>query len=164
MKRKILIILGIILLLAIPLVVLFTLKMTGKRFANGIYYAVDCEEYPDAYLVVKGKTLQFYNIDLNAEYGQEQLDDIYEAHNNENLLFRIEISDEELLERADLNNIFVNNPYEYNPEKCYKEGTFIYYYPFMTYSNLMRLDIVYDSWNKTIKIMNYQLQITFKKN
>lgn len=150
-------------MLAIPIVIFFTLKITGKRFANGTYYAVDCEEYPDAYVVVKGETIQFYNIDLNTTYSQKQLDDIYEAHNNENLLFRIEISEAELLERADLNNIFVNNPYEYNSEKCYKEGTFIYYYPFMTYSNLMGLDIVYDSWNKIIKIDNYQLKITFKK-
>ena len=163
MKKKTLIIIGIILLIAIPFAVNLMLKMNSKKMANGKYYVVDCEEYPDAYMVVKGETLQFYNIDLNAIYQGEQLNRLYKGNDNENISFKIEVTDEELLEMSDLNNMFVNNPYKYDPEKVWKDGTFVYYYRCVTDRYWFGLHLLYDSWNKTITVNNSQQQITFKK-
>ncbi|MBD5158150.1 MAG: hypothetical protein HDT13_11035 [Butyrivibrio sp.] len=163
MKSKTLIIIGIIILIVTPFAVNFMLKINSDKMANGIYYAVDFEEYPDAYAVVKGETIQFYNIDLNAIYREEQLNRVYQVHNNENLSFQIEVTEEELLEMSDLNNIFVNNPYQYDLGNGWKEGTFVFYYPCISDRYWFGLHLLYDSWNKTIKINNSQLQITFKK-
>ena len=163
MKKKILIIIGIILLIAIPIAVNFLLKVNAKRMANGTYYAVNCEKYPDAYVVVKGETIQFYNIDLNATYRKDQLDSIYMKQNNENLSFDTGLTDEELLELSDLNNMFVNNPYEYDFDNGWKEGTFVYLLRCDGYERLFGLYLLYDSWNKTITINNDQLKITFEK-
>ena len=163
MKKKILFIIAIIVLITIPTVIFFTLKINGKSMSNGTYYAVNCEEYPDAYVVVKGETIQFYNIDLNAIYREDQLNSVYMKQNNENLSFNTGLTDEELLELSDLNNMFVNNPYKYDSEDRWKEGTYIYYYRCLSYGNWFGLHLLYDSWNKTITINNYQLKITFEK-
>ena len=163
MKKKILIAVGIIVLIALPIAVDFLLKIYSNGMANGIYYAVDCEEYPDAYVVVKGETIQFYNIDLNAIYRQEELDDLYKAHNNEKLSFKIDVTEEELLEMSDLNNKFVNNPYKYDPEKGWKDGTFVFLYRCMDDRDWFGLHLLYDSWNRTVTINHYLLKITFKK-
>ncbi|MBD5158139.1 MAG: hypothetical protein HDT13_10980 [Butyrivibrio sp.] len=163
MKKRILIIIIVVLLIVLPIAVNFLFKINSNRMANGTYYAVNCEEYPDAYVVVKGETIQFYNIDLNSIYREDQLNSIYEDHNNENLSFRIEVTDEELLEMSDLNNMFVNNPYKYDPEKGWKDGTFVFYYRCLSEKYWFGLGLLYNSWDRTIKITNYQLQITFKK-
>ena len=163
MKKKILFIIAIIVLITIPTVIFFTLKINAKRMASGTYYAVNCEEYPDAYVVVKGETIQFYNIDLNAIYREDQLNSVYMKQNNENLSFNTGLTDEELLELSDLNNMFVNNPYKYDFKDGWKEGTFVYLLRCDGYERLFGLYLLYDSWNKTITINNYQLQITFKK-
>ena len=163
MKRKTLIIIGIIVIIAIPFAINFILKINSAKIVNGTYYAVDCEEYPDAYAVVKGETIQFYNIDLNAIYREEQLNGVYKAHNNENLSFKIDVTEEELLELSDLNDMFVNNPCEYDLGKGWKDGTFVYVFRCVRYNGWFGLYFLYDSWNRTLKINNSQLQITFKK-
>ena len=163
MKKKTLIIIGIILLITIPLAVNFLLKINTKKITDGTYYAVNCEEYPDAYVVVKGDTLQFYNIDLNAIYQKDQLNSVYKAHNNENLSFRIDVTEEELLKLSDLNDMFVNNSCKYDLSKGWKNGTFVYSFRCVTYHDWFGLYFLYDTWNRTITINNYQLQITFKR-
>lgn len=163
MKKKTLIIIGIILLIAIPFAVNFILKINSSKMRNGTYYAVDCEEYPDAYVVVKGETLQFYNIDLNAIYQEEQLNGVYKAHNNENLSSRIDVTEEELLKLSDLNDMFVKNPCAYDMSKGWKDGTFVHVFRCVRYQGWFGLYFIYDSWKGTIKINNSQQQITFKK-
>lgn len=163
MKKKTLIIIGIILLIAIPFGVNFLLKMNAKKMTDGRYYAVDCEEFPEAYVIVKGNTIQFYNIDLNSVYREEQLDSVYKKQDNENMNFNTGLSDEKLFELSDLNDMFVNNKYEYDIDNGWKKGTFTYLFRCMGYGNWFGLSLSYDAWNRTITINNYQLQITFKR-
>ncbi|MGN0374023.1 MAG: hypothetical protein ACI4EN_00865 [Butyrivibrio sp.] len=163
MKKRIFIILGAVILIAFPAVLYFSINIMGKNMSDGTYYVTDCEEFPEAYIVVKNGTLQFYNIDLNKIYREEQFNSIYDMQSNENLQFDTGYNREELWEMSDLNKMYVDNFYTYDEDRISKDGTFSYIYNCKTTGNLFGLFLKYDSWNKTIKINNYQMQILFKK-
>ena len=64
---------------------------------------------------------------------------------------------------SDLNNIFCDNAYKYDLDKTHKQGTFVYWYSCMGEQELFGLQIIYDSWEETLKINNYQMEILFEK-
>ena len=137
------------LLIAVLVIVLrFTQKQT-KGIADGKYMVVDCPEYPDAYIIVKNNSIRIYNIDVNAIYRNKESG--------------IVLTDEEIEELSDLNKMFVENAYKVDVEKGTKEGTYAYVYSCLSKGNYFGLHFVYDSYNKTIKINNYQKEIVFKK-
>lgn len=162
MKRKYIIsIITVFLLVAVMIVIL---KFTRKQFngiADGKYRVVDCPEYPDAYIQVKDNSIQIYNLDINSIYRLEQIEEISKMRENEEI--GIFLSDEEIEELSDLNRMFVENSYEVDINKGYKNGTYSYVYKCQCKGNYFGLIFIYDSYEKTIKINNYQKKIVFKK-
>lgn len=149
------------LLIAVLVIVLrFTQKQTNG-IADGKYMVVDCPEYPDAYIIVKNNSIRIYNIDVNAIYRNEQVESIKKICEDKES--GIVLTDEEIEELSDLNKMFVENSYKVDVEKGTKEGTYSYVYSCLSKGNYFGLHFLYDSYNKTIKINNYQKEIVFKK-
>lgn len=163
MKKKILLVAAFILIILLPIVINLILKTSNSDITEGTYYAVDCEAFPDAYIEVKGQTIQFYNIDLNEIYGDSQFDVIYQAQIREENPFDTGFTIEELKQMSDLNSAFCENSYTYNADKVQKQGTFVFWYPCMTEGQLFGIQLLYDSWEDTLKINNYQMNILFEK-
>lgn len=162
MKKKFFIIgiVAIVLAAILILVLKFTRKQTNG-FADGKYVITDCPEYPDAYIKVKNNTIQIFNLDVNSIYRAEQVENTKKMCANEEL--GIYLTDQEIEELSDLNRMFVDNPYKVDLDKGHKDGTYSYVFPCYCKGNYFGLIFIYDSYNKTIKINNYQKKIVFKK-
>lgn len=159
--KKIIYSIVVILLIVVLVVVLKFTKKQPKGIANGTYYVVNCPEYSDAYINVKNNTIQIYNLDVNSIYREEQVNKIKKICSNKE--FGISLTDKEIEELSDLNKMFVDNPYEIDWDKCYKDGTYSYVCQCYCKGNYFGLIFIYDSYNKTVKINNYQKKIVFKK-
>lgn len=149
------------LLIAVLVIVLRFTKKQTTGIADGKYMVVDCPEYPDAYIIVKNNSIRIYNIDVNAIYRNEQVESIKKICEDKES--GIVLTGEEIEELSDLNKMFVENAYKVDVEKGTKEGTYSYVYSCLSKGNYFGLHFVYDSYNKTIKINNYQKEIVFKK-
>lgn len=162
MKKKYFIygLVAIILIAILVLVLKFT-RIQDNGIADGKYVITDCPEYPDAYIKVKNNTIQIFNLDVNSIYRAEQVENIKKMCANKDL--GIYLTDQEIEELSDLNRMFVDNPYKVDLDKGNKDGTYSYVYPCHCKGNYFGLIFVYDSYNKTIKINNYQKKIVFKK-
>ncbi len=159
MKKKVLITIGVILIVLLPIIIYFLVSSSSEKIANGKYYVVQCEEYPDAYAVVQDGTIRFHNIDLNKIYQKEQVDTYCKLNK---LSSSSELSEEAVI-MSDLNYIFSDNAYQLDEDKVIKKGTFEYWYPCNVNDSVFGLQIIYNSWDKTIRINNYQMAITFEK-
>lgn len=104
---------------------------------DGKYMAVDCPEYPDAYIIVKNNSIQIYNIDVNAIYRNEQVEAIRKICEDKES--GIALTDEEIEELSDLNKMFVENSYKVDVEKETKEGTYSYVYSCLSKGNYFGL-------------------------
>lgn len=162
MKKKIIFIVAAVLIIAIPVLILNFVKRTNKGgLENGKYKVTDCKEFPDACIIVKGNTIQLENIDLNSIYREGQLEQIMKIQHEG--IADLGYSDVELEEMSDLNKIFIENKFTFDERDITKDGTYTYLYRCYCDGNLFGLYFLYDSWNKTIKINNYQKEITFAK-
>ena len=138
----------------------------GGKIAQGKYKVDNLEDYPDACIEVKGNTVQFYSIDLNALY-REGLLKIY-THMVE-LTPDLAIPEEELTIVSDLNDHFVYHPYEITYYEDDKRGTFEYLYFCPVQNSVFVLFLKYDSFHKTITVSSlkegniYSPQIIFRK-
>lgn len=145
------------------LLVIMIAKVGGAEIADGIYRVADCEAYPDAYIEVKGNTLQFYNIDLNEIYQEAQMV-TYEKMKESGVEFNM--TEEQLIQISDLNLLLVSNAYEIDYdslEEDNKTGTFQYVYFCYGEGNLFGLVLEYDSLHKTIQINSSVLQLEFER-
>ncbi len=163
MKKKMKLIIALIVIAVIPIAIVLYLKLGNGNISDGTYHIVGNGEFPDAYIVVKGKTIQLYNIDLNSYWRQKQYDRIVKMQNSEALGFSTGLSDEQLWAAADLNAMFVDNSYEYDPDLQKKTGTYEYEYPCLSTGNLFGVFLTYDSWNKTICVENMGIQLNFER-
>lgn len=165
MKKKIITILLLIVIAIAVLVavIVFSVSNNGE-LASGTYHITDFEEYQDAYIEVKDNALQFYNIDLNAIYQKEQMDEY-----NKLISKRPDFAlpEDELEKSSDLNLLLVDNPYYFDYEWVgdAKSGTFEYTYFLYSGNNYMGfgLVILYDSFHKTIHVNNAIREMTFQK-
>ena len=147
--KKIIISVIIVILLAVTLTANY---IGGAEFTEGKYKIQDFAEYPDAYIEAKGNTIQFYNIDLNAEYRKALTKG-----------FPVKLDEEGIKKASDFNARFVDEPFELDFSDS-KTGTFTYtHYCLDDESEMFRLIIIYDSLHKTIKINNAEQEILFKK-
>lgn len=163
MKKRILLVIGLILLITFPITICVIFRVSDSDMADGTYHVVDCETYPNAYIIVKGQTVQFYNIDLNATYGDSQFEEVYWMQTRKEAPIDTGYTIEELKQMADLNVAFCENSYNYSKVNVHKQGTFTYWYPCRTDAQFFGLQLIYNSWDRTIKINNYQMNILFKK-
>lgn len=132
----------------------------GKEITEGTYRIKGYKSYPNAYIEVKGNTVQFHNIDLNAIYREYQLESYKKVLESNT---EVSITEEELEQISDLNELLVENPYEVDYDTDSKSGTFTYIY--FCYANGYPFGVVlkYDSFHKTLKINNAVQKIVFEK-
>ena len=74
MKKGIKILIISIIVIALLSAAIFISRSGGSEISEGTYYIENCEAYPDAYITVNNNEIQFHNIDLNALYREEQLE------------------------------------------------------------------------------------------
>ena len=158
--KKFIVSLVIVLLAAIPVVVFFLTRGGGSDIAEGKYVLVNDTRFPDAYAVVKGKTIQFFNIDLNAYY-QENMIEMYRRVEKNRTEAYTPLSDEELFRLTDLNSDFVDNAISFSDVQAQKVGTKQYNYTFI--HEPFGIIIRYDSAQKTITMMQDGVNIQFQK-
>lgn len=138
-------------------------NITSGQIAEGTYRVRNCSEFPDAYFVVKDNEIQFYNIDLNKLYREEQLKDFkgWIEHG-----IGVNMTEEQIEKASDLNEMFVTNPWkiDYDIENN-KQGTFSYIYFCIVKDTRFGLILQYDSLHKTLQLNNADPQkvLVFKK-
>lgn len=152
MKKLSKTVIGLIVIVILTVTVIFALGAGGSGPADGTYRVTNCENYPDAYIVVdgKGKNMRFYNIDLNAIYRE---DDLANYNKMVEKGFPVVIEGEELERLSDLNEMFVSHTWTFEDE-LFKKGTFTYGVYCMGSENIFGLVLEYDSLHKTIQIMD----------
>lgn len=160
MKKKLIVLLIIVLLVVTPIIVYFLTRGGGSDIAEGKYAIVNDTRFPDAYAVVKGKTIQFFNIDLNAYY-QKTMTEIYRRAEKSRTEPYTPMSDEELFQLTDLNSDFVDKAISFSSIEADKVGTKQYNYVFIHAP--FGIVIRYDSAQKTITMMNEGINIKFQK-
>lgn len=163
MKKKLIIAIVVILLIALPVGLYFLLKLNSGKLAEGKYRIVGSEKYPDAYIEVKGSEFRVYNIDLNEYWRQTMYDKIVGLQNNPNVEFDSGYSEEELWNISDLNEVYVNKAYQYDPDQKEKIGTYTFEYACLYAGNLFGLYIDYDSWNQTIELCRFDTTLRFEQ-
>jgi len=160
MKKKLIVLLIIVLLVVTPIIVYFLTRGGGSDIAEGKYAIVNDTRFPDAYAVVKGKTIQFFNIDLNAYY-QETMIEAYRRVEKSRTEPYTPMSDGELFRLTDLNSDFVDNAISFSNIEADKVGTNQYNYDFIHAP--FGIIIRYDSARKTITTMHHGINIQFQK-
>lgn len=160
MKKKLIVLLIIVLLVVTPIIVYFLTRGGGSDIAEGKYAIVNDTRFPDAYAVVKGKTIQFFNIDLNAYY-QETMIEAYRRVEKSRKEAYTPMSDEELFQLSDLNSDFVDKAISFSGIEADKVGTNQYNYNFIHAP--FGIIIRYDSARKTITTMHHGINIQFQK-
>ena len=107
MKKKIIILIIIIALAAIGVGGYLILR-NARTIPEGKYMIKNYAEYPDAYAIVSGKTIQFFNIDFNEMYRERELYYVLTAQEERGVL-DTGYTKEELIELSDLNRLVVKN-------------------------------------------------------
>lgn len=164
MKKKFFKTIGIVVAILISMGGLGTLiffnYVGDGSYTEGKYIIQNCEEYPDAYIKVKGDTIQFFNIDLNALCQDKKMKDYYrsvEKGNTEPFL------EEDLARVSDYNRAFVDNQWTMKYDEYSKSGTFKYVDFCMIEDTLFGIVLHYDSFHKTIEVYYSGESIMFKK-
>lgn len=164
MKKKLKV--GIILVAAVALLAgTFLLSRRGDgTIADGTYRVTNSQVYPDACIVVRGDAIQFYSIDLNALYQEYQRENYKEW---EKRGVGAKLTDEEMEQFSDLNELFVSNAWtiDYELTVTSKVGTFTNAYFCKVKDTPFGLILQYDSLHRTIQINNPDPQniLVFKR-
>ena len=160
-KRKVVKYIAIISIALIILMISFMFRdVTSEKIAEGRYKIENFGLYPDAYITVKEDKIQFHNIDLNAIYQEQQLQDYSRVVeiNSQNKL-----ENDKLEEFSNLNKAMVENEYTMPYGEGDKTGTFSYLYFAYPGRNVFGLVIEYDALHKTIKINNEIQVLMFRR-
>ena len=164
MKKKIFKTVGIIFAILLAVGGLGTLiffnYVGDEKYTEGKYKIQNCEEYPDAYIEVKGDTIQFHNINLNDLCRALEMEDYQWSIERGN---REPFSEEDLARVSDFNRAFVDNPWTMKYDKDSKSGTFKYVDFCMIEDSLFGIVLHYDSFHKTIEVYYSGESIMFKK-
>ncbi|MBR4342878.1 MAG: hypothetical protein IKP88_09255 [Lachnospiraceae bacterium] len=149
--RKVIKITVIVVVFAVIGVVSYLLLSNGSGIAEGKYFIKNNSEFPNAYAIVSGKTIQFFNIDFNGMFREQQLSSILTAQEERGLL-DTGYTKEELIELSDINHLVVDQPYDFSKLKPLKQGTNEYSYFFAVEGNYFGLWVNYNTWDKVMKI------------
>lgn len=151
MKKGIRISIISIIVIGLLLAAIFISKSGGSKISEGTYYIENCEAYPNAYITVSNNEIQFHNIDLNALYRKEQLENYNKLVERGTIA---KLSDSVLNQVSDLNYLFVSNAWKINYDEVVmdKNGTFTYVYFCMVPDTYFGKVIQYDSLRKTIQL------------
>jgi len=151
MKKGIKILIISIIVIGLLSAAIFISQSGGSEISEGTYYIENCEAYPDAYITVNNNEIQFHNIDLNALYREEQLEN-YNRLVEQGTIAKL--SDSVLDQVSDLNYLFVSNAWQINYDEIVmdKNGTFTYVYFCMVPDTYFGKVIQYDSLRKTIQL------------
>lgn len=168
MKRNVKTLICFFTAIALALVILIIIIAVGNissgKIAEGTYRIRNCSEFPDAYIVVKGNKVQFYDIDLNKLYREKELESFkgWVEHG-----VGVEMTEKQIEKASDLNELFVTHPWEidYDIVGDNKDGTFTYIYFCIVKDTPFGLVLQYDSLHKTIQLNNSDPQkiFVFKK-
>lgn len=142
------------------LTVFYITYIGDEKFDSGTYKIVDCPEYPNACIKVENDSLQFFGIDLNKIYRENQVGQVKDAIDRG---FDINLTAEEIDKESDLNAVFGDNKYDISNCEGEESGTFKTLYYLLTNSNLFGLVLEYDAFHKTIHINNEIRELTFEK-
>ena len=164
MKKKILKTIGIVFAILLAIGGLGTLiffnYVGDEKYTEGKYKIQNCSEYPDAYIEVKGDTIQFHNIDLNKLYREKTI----EEYNKYVEMGSFEELPKEVFSRiSDYNRAFVDNPWVMEYYEDNKTGTFTYINYCMIEDDWFGIVLHYDSFNKSIRMVRHGESYTFKK-
>ena len=162
MKKKIIVLLIIVLLATVPVVVYLLTRGGGSDIAEGKYVIVNDTRFPDAYTVVKGKTIQCFNIDLNAYY-QDKMMKGYRRVEESRTWEYVPATEDELYRMTDVNSIMVSHALDYSNIRATKVGTRLFNYSFIIGDGPFGMVIRYDSAQKTITMMQDGVNIQFQK-
>ena len=164
MKKGIKILIISIIVIGLLSAAIFISRSGGSEISEGTYYIENCEAYPDAYITVNNNEIQFHNIDLNALYREEQLEN-YNRLVEQGTIAKL--SDSVLDQVSDLNYLFVSNAWQINYDEIVmdKNGTFTYVYFCMVPDTYFGKVIHYDSLRKTIQLNDEDLNkiLVFKE-
>lgn len=151
MKKTAKISIGIIGAIIILAVIIAISGIGGGKIADGTYRVTNCEAYPDAYIVVEGNKVQFYNIDLNALYRDKQRKE-FEGWMERGV--GANMTEEQIERVSDLNALFVSNAWEidYDLVDNNKQGTFTYVHFCIVKDARFGLVLQYDALHKTIQL------------
>lgn len=157
-------VLAIALAIVILIIIIAVGDISSGKIAEGTYRIKNCSEFPDAYIVVRGNKVQFYDIDLNKLYREEQLENFKRLVEHG---IGVEMTEKQIEKASDLNEMFVINSWEidYDLVGDNKDGTFTYIYFCMVKDTFFGLVLQYDSLHKTIQLNNSDPQkiLVFKK-
>ncbi len=134
--------------------------VVGKEITPGRYCIENNQNYPDAYIEVKDNKIQLYNIDLNALFRDNEMEQFRRL---------VEINpdyampEDELEIISDLNAMFTASPFDSSNAVAIKTGTFEYTYYCNRKSLPFGLVLQYDSFHKTLIILNDPEPILFKR-
>lgn len=148
--------------IALLIITVFVTKVGGPEIADGTYKVKDSENYSDAYIYVNNNSIQFFNIDLNSIYREAQMNN-YASMVEHGVKFGL--TDEQLNEISDLNNLFVSNSYEidYDKQDDSKAGTFTYVYFCYVNEYPFGLVLEYNALHKTLQINSPVQQMIFEQ-
>lgn len=154
--RKYLKIAAVIILFAMICVGVVWLYINRTKVADGKYKIQDNSTYPNAYIIVEDGEAQFFNIELNAMYKDDIVDDAirYEKYYKKRELS----SDDEqnIRDSIDLNKQFCDNKVtlDYSPENfnCYDDESGIGRYNFGWITDINYLSYEYDWKNGSITL------------
>lgn len=145
----------VVILFAMVCVGVVWLYTNRTKVANGKYEIQNNSTYPDAYIIVEDGEAQFFNIDLNAMYKDDIVEDAiaYEKYKKK----KLSSYDEQNIEDSiDLNRQFCDNKValDYSLENCnsYDDDSGIGHYNFGWITDMSYLYYEYDWKNGSIKL------------
>lgn len=150
MKKKIMVFIIVIALATIG-VVGYLIIRNGSRIPEGKYMIKNYAEFPDAYAIVSGKTIQFYNIDFNSMYREKELYYILTAQEERGVL-DTGYTKEKLIELSDINHLVVDKPYDFSELHPLERGENEFSYYLAVEGNLFGLWVHYNTVDKVIKL------------
>lgn len=139
-----------------------------SRPKDGVYKAVDCEEYPGAYLRIGDGEAQFFNIDFNARYKKEAVSHYLtylEKYKKQKLTKKMK---KEISDAVDVNEMFCKRPFRLDfSEENYnfrdEDERHLYHYNFGFIVELFYVSYTYDSKENTITLdQSGMVPITFQ--
>lgn len=94
----------------------------GNKIPNGKYLIKSNEKFPNAYAMVSGKTIQFFNIDFNSMFREQQLSSILTAQEERGFL-NTGYTKDELIELSDINHLVVDQVYDFSKLRVIPDDT-----------------------------------------
>lgn len=162
-KTRIFIVIIILALAASSLIVVYVLtKTSDDRIPPGIYRIKENDKYPDAYIEVTDRTVQYFNIDLNDYYQDMQMLSYRRVVDADPGYYGV-ITDEQLKKLTDLNAVYVDQPFDYSGFEAIKTGTNTYAYRMTYHDNFLGVGLRYYTNTHRLEAKRNDVILVFEK-